>query len=105
MNRGIVTRPQAMFDIDDCFIFMAQSSEDKALQFFDAVRQTFAALARMPGMGSLYLPMQHLDWRKWPVKGFRGYLIFYRVHENTIEILRVLPTSRDIDLILTSTIN
>jgi toxin ParE1/3/4 len=104
MNRGITTRPQAAMDIDDCFIFIAQNNEDKALQFFDAVRQTFATLARRPGMGSLYLhpSMPNSDLRKWAVKEFRGYLIFYRVHETTIEIVRVLPALRDIDRILAS---
>jgi toxin ParE1/3/4 len=107
MTRRITTRQQAAIDIDECFVFIAQNNENKAMKFFDSVRQSFAALARMPEMGGLYLhpSMPNSDLRKWPVKGFRGYLIFYRIHETMIEIVRVLPASRDLDRILESDLN
>ena len=107
MIRTIVIRPKASLDIDDCFIFIAQNHEAAALRFFDAVRQTYANLARMPGMGMVYLSPsnQHSDLRKWPVKGFRSYLIFYRTYETEIEIVRVLSTSRDVDRIIESDFN
>ena len=61
----------------------------------------------MPGMGSLYPSPsnQNSNLRKWPVKGFRGYLIFYQVYETEIEIIRILPASRDIDRILENDLN
>jgi toxin ParE1/3/4 len=107
MTRTIVIRPKASLDLDDCFIFIAQNNEDAATRFFDSVRQTYANLARMPRMGTVYHATsdQNSDLRKWPVKGFRGYLIFYRVHETEIEIVRVLPAARNIDQILESDLN
>lgn len=34
--------------------------------------------------------------RRWPIPGFRNYLIFYRPMENGVEIVRVLHGARDI---------
>ncbi len=38
--------------------------------------------------------------RLWFVKGFEKYLIFYRVFDNYIEIVRVLHSAQDIDSIM-----
>lgn len=60
------------------------------------------SLAKMPFMGRLYAPdhpkLENL--RKWKIKGFQNYLIFYRVTEESIEIVRILNGSQDLDRIL-----
>ncbi len=33
----------------------------------------------------------------WHVKGYENYFIFYSVVENTVEVIRVLQGSRDIE--------
>lgn len=102
MTKRIVITPKASLDIDEHFAYIAQSNPDAALQFFDSVRESFAQLARMPGMGSQY-PLKNLrlqDLRKWGVKGFKKYLIFYFEQDESIEILRVLYAGRDIERIL-----
>ncbi len=38
--------------------------------------------------------------RKWTVKGFKKYLIFYRYDDEIIEILRVIHASRDYEPLL-----
>jgi toxin ParE1/3/4 len=102
MTRRIVITPKASLDIDEHFAYIALENSETALQFFDSARQTFAQLSRMPGIGSLYI----LDnprlrgLRKWPVKGFKKYLIFYFEQEDNIEIVRVLYAGRDIERIL-----
>lgn len=102
MNRRIVIKPQASLDIDEHFAYISLENPDAALQFFDSARQTFAQLSRTPGMGSLYLlenpRLQGL--RKWAVKGFKKYLIFYFEQEDSVEIVRVLYAGRDIEGIL-----
>ena len=72
------------------------------MQFFDAVRQTFAKLAQMSGMGRLYpLTNPRLEGlRKWSVKGFEKHLIFYLSFDDYIEIVRILHAARDIEAIL-----
>ncbi len=53
MPRIVVSEP-ARLDLREHFGHLAESDYDKALDFFDAAHQIFAALARIPGMGSAY---------------------------------------------------
>ncbi|MEH2227021.1 type II toxin-antitoxin system RelE/ParE family toxin [Nostoc sp.] len=102
MTKRIVITPKASLDIDEYFAYIAQENPDTALFFFDSVRETFAQLARMPGMGSRY-PLDNLrlqGLRKWAVKGFRKYLIFYFERDESIEVVRILYAGQDIERIL-----
>lgn len=102
MTKRILIAPKASQDIDKIFAYIAQNNSDVALRFFDAVRQTFARLAQMSGMGRLY-PVNNPrleGLRKWSVKGFENYLIFYLSFEEYIEIVRILHAVRDIEMIL-----
>ena len=38
--------------------------------------------------------------RVWPVPRFRRFLIFYRVTEKTVEVVRVLHSARDVARVL-----
>jgi toxin ParE1/3/4 len=61
-------------------------------------------IAHNPEIGSVY-PVKNprlKGLRKWQVKDFRKYLIFYRVQETSVEILRVLQGNQDINRILTN---
>ena len=40
--------------------------------------------------------------RQWRIKKFQDYLVFYRVQEERIEILRVLHGARDLEGILST---
>jgi len=102
MTRRIVIRPRASVDLDEHFSYIAQNNFDAALGFFDAARQTFSQLAQMPGIGSLYnIENLHLvGLRKWAVRGFDKFLIFYLESSDHIEIIRLLHAARDISSIL-----
>ena len=102
MTKRIVITPKASLDIDEYFVYIAQQNPDTALLFFDSVRETFAQLARMPGMASRY-PVENLrlqGLRKWAVKGFKKYLIFYFERDDSIEVVRILYAGQDIERIL-----
>ncbi|MBE9229106.1 type II toxin-antitoxin system RelE/ParE family toxin [Phormidium sp. LEGE 05292] len=102
MTKRIFITPKASQDIDKIFAYIAQNNSDAALRFFDAVRQTLARLAQMSGMGRLY-PVNNPrleGLRKWSVKAFENYLIFYLIFEEYIEIVRILHAVRDIETIL-----
>ena len=81
MNRRILITEDANLDLREHFNYLAQNNRDRAFHFFDAARQTFASLARMPGMGQRYESEDEdiVDIRKWAVKGFKKYIIFYRL--------------------------
>ena len=102
MSHSISIRPQAMADLNKHADYLTQQDADLAFRFFDAARQTFADLARMPEMGTLYtspsVRLQNL--RRWHIKGFKRYLIFYLVQDKAIEIVRILYGTQDIQTIL-----
>lgn len=98
----ITIRPQANLDIEDHVTYLAEQNEDRAFRFFDYVRETFADLARMPRIGRRHLhpTKPDLNLHRWAVKNFHTYLVFYRIRETEIEIVRVLPAVRDLNRIL-----
>lgn len=102
MGKQITIRPRASQDLDVHFTYIAQSNAKAALRFFDAARLTIAQIARMPGIGVVY-PTQSgalQGLRKWPVKGFRQYMIFYLDLPEAVEVIRILYGSQDINSIL-----
>jgi toxin ParE1/3/4 len=102
MTKKIVITPKASEDLDDCFAYISEDNPEIALQFFDSTRITIAQIARMPGIGSIFVNenerLQGL--RKWSVKDFRKYLIFYIDRDEVVEIVRILYATRDINSIL-----
>jgi toxin ParE1/3/4 len=101
MTRRIIITPKASGDIDELFAYIAQDNYDAALKFFDSTRLTFSQLAKTPGIGSLCesINSRLIDMRKWAVKGFDRYLIFYRYSDEYIEVVRVIHAARDISAI------
>ncbi|MEL6441838.1 MAG: type II toxin-antitoxin system RelE/ParE family toxin [Cyanobacteria bacterium J06621_8] len=83
MSRRIFITTKASQDIDRAFAYIAQNNNEVALRFFDAARKTIAQLAITPGKGSLFEidNPQLLGLRKWSVKDFKKYLIFYIADE------------------------
>jgi toxin ParE1/3/4 len=61
------------------------------MAFFDAVRQTFTELARLPGLKKIYdsgeSDLQNL--RRWFVKGYKRYLILYYFDQSEVTVVRV----------------
>jgi len=87
-------------DLWDIAHYIAQDSFNSAERFLERVEEAFNVLATMPSIGMAY-SLQHSslkDLRRWPVKQFENYLIFYRIIEETvpIEIIRVVHGARDL---------
>ena len=72
------------------------------MRFFDSARQTFAKIAQTPSIGKrCEVENPRLaGLRKWAVKGFENYLIFYLDGAEIVEIVRILHAARDIPTIL-----
>ena len=101
MARRLVDKlPQALRDLADIAVYLAEESESDALalRFLDMVEACFEQLAEMPELGvkRKYLDPALKDVRIWRVSGFDSYLVFYRPTERGIEIIRVLHAKRDI---------
>jgi len=75
---------------------------ETAQRFLDAVQSTFESLAQMPKMGVL-CPFRRTALRRvrrWPVKGFENWLIFYLPRRDGVEIVHILHGARDIESLL-----
>lgn len=53
----------------------------------------------MPAIGTqrAFRNRRYSSVRMWPIDGFERYLVFYRVLDDGVEVLRVLHGSRDIE--------
>ena len=102
MTRKILVLPEAEYDIEDTYNYIAETNRDRAMQFFDAARQTFAELSRIPGLGQFYISDADdiSDLHRWFIKGFRNYLVFYRFNDEILTIVRVIDGRRDLQSIL-----
>ena len=96
--RRLVRRTQAKRDIIEQSEYIANNDHEIADKFLDAVEQTIAVLIEMPEAGSAqsFANLKLAELRTFPVKGFKKYLIFYLPNNDTIEIVRLLHSARDI---------
>ena len=75
---------------------------ETAQRFLEAAQSTFEALAKRPKLGALCAfgspALRHI--RRWPVKGFESWLIFYLPRRNGVEIVHLIHGARDIESLL-----
>ncbi|MGA3263262.1 MAG: type II toxin-antitoxin system RelE/ParE family toxin [Terracidiphilus sp.] len=79
-----------------------QGGMETAQRFLDATQSTFEALAKMPKLGALCAFRSPVlrRIRRWPVKGFENWLIFYQPRRNGVEIVHLIHGARDIESLL-----
>jgi toxin ParE1/3/4 len=106
MSLRLQISPLASQDFDETYRYIAQDNPDAALRFFDAARETFAAIATTPSLGSLYQSQNQslVGLRKRGIKGFKNYVIFYLQKDDVLVIIRILHGARDLRTILKSDI-
>jgi len=97
-GKPVISSRQAQRDIDQAVDwYLAEAGAETANGFVDAVAGAFATIARQPGIGSqryadsLAVP----GLRTWQI-GRYPYVVFYVVHDDAIDVYRVLHASRDI---------
>lgn len=103
MTSSVTQRPRARLDLLEQFVYFGeQASVDVGERYFEAFDKTCAMLLHQPQAGMLYdAGVSRLArLRRFPVKGFENYLIFYIPRRDGIEIVRVLHRARDIGEIL-----
>ena len=96
---NIVRRDEVLEDLISLSYYIAQTDEQVANRFLDAVAESFERLAQMPliGVERTFQNPRLTGIRMWFVQGFERHLIFYRVLDDEVEILRVLHAARDIE--------
>jgi toxin ParE1/3/4 len=98
MSLRVLKHRAAMRDLAEHFDHIALDSEAAAMHFFVAAEASFRDLAQnsMMGVACEFLGQRGKGLRRWRVKGFENYLIFYRPFSNRIEIARVLHGARNL---------
>lgn len=100
MNFFIAQRPRARLDLIEQFTYFAErEGVTLAERYLAAVDATFVHLAEHPRSGVAYNSgVAALEGvRRFPVRGFENYLIFYSLQKRSIDVIRVLHGARDID--------
>jgi toxin ParE1/3/4 len=103
MNYRLIIRDRATQDLrQQANYVLVNGNADAAVKFLEAAEATFSQLVKSPSIGKVtQLVISQLgEIRQWRIKHFQDYLIFYRVQDTTVEILRVLHGSRDLADIL-----
>lgn len=92
----IICSPQAERDLDSIGDYIAGRSQslERAYRVLDAIEETIQFVSEFPGTGKAR-PDLHPDVRQFPVTAY-NYVVYFRVTENGIELVRVLHGSRDI---------
>ena len=96
-------RPLAWREINKLLDYLEeQAGLETAARFLDQLISSFNNLTHMPKMGVLCgfrkLALRRL--RRWPVRGFENWLIFYQIKRHGIEVVHVLHGARDIESLL-----
>lgn len=94
----VYQRAAARRDLIGHYVHLAEyAGLDTAERFLYGARASFEALANQPMVGApVKLRNAALaELRKWPVKDFANYLIFYLPRPDGVSVVRVLYGKRD----------
>ena len=95
--------PRAAVDLaESAFYYAIESGAALEERFRKSARETFECLLENPEAGARrhFRNPRLVDLRRWFIRGFKNHLIFYRVIESGIEVVRVLHGNRDLETIL-----
>ena len=87
----VLRLPSAKADLLDIWTYIAQDDIDRADTFLRLLEEHFEVLAVQPEIGRERLELG-------PIRSslVRRYLVYYRIHAEGIEIVRVLHSARDV---------
>jgi toxin ParE1/3/4 len=89
----LVLSDEAVSDLADLWTYIAEDSPERADQFVDQIHETCKTLAESPMIGRERNELRP-GMRCFPIG---RYLIFYRVIEERLQVVRVLSGYRDLD--------
>ena len=93
---NLLITPEASRDLDSIFDFIAQDNVASAWKVAEAAQHTFELLVEHPALGRIRNFENHVGIRSIPIRGFEKYLVFYRIEEKAVRIIRILHGARDL---------
>lgn len=99
MTRHLIVRPLAEIDRASHFLYLSGKNPQAALRFDAAVSEAFERIKQHGQTGArLALPrLKNLALRFYRPKGLKNYLIIFRLVNDTVNIVRILHGSQDIE--------
>lgn len=100
----VVKRPIVIRDLITLATYIADNNMDISDNFLVAAETTFQQLGNFPQLGKS-CQFNHPELagiRQKAIKGFNNYLVFYRLIQDGVEIIRIIHGTRDIQTILES---
>lgn len=100
MISPVTLRPRARLDLLEQFVYFGeQNGVELAERYLAAIDATCRLLADHPKSGVGYDSgiVRLKGLRRFPVKGFEDYLVFYLPDAAGVNVIRVLHGARDID--------
>lgn len=100
MRRRIVIAEAAVTDIlEQADWYEAKSDKKLAQRWQVAVTTTLLRIVKDPLAGPLcqFKSKELVNVRRKAIEGFRKHLIFYRVQDQTVFVLRVIHGARDLE--------
>jgi toxin ParE1/3/4 len=92
-----IIAPEAIQDLKEITDYLANFSLETAENFINQFEKKCHYLVQFPKIGRSYGQIRSY-LRGLP---FNGYIIFYRLGNNTIEIMRVVKGNRDLEALFT----
>jgi toxin ParE1/3/4 len=94
--------PQSIEDAVAIYHTLTEQSPAAARRFWENLHATLDLQASISTPGSPWISenKRSTDLRWTRVKGFKNYLIFFRVNSTTIEVTRILHGARDLENLL-----
>lgn len=89
----LVVTANALEDLDEAWLFLAQEDLEAADRLVDEVHATAQRLLKHPELGRAR-PELREGIRSWTVG---RYLVFYTIRRDTLIVLRVVHGRRDLD--------
>jgi toxin ParE1/3/4 len=92
-------RPAARRDLFQIHEYLNREvSLELADRFLMALEHTIQQVGAFPYAGSLFAAgrIRALEIRRWPVKEFPRYLIYYAVSTHKVTLLRILHSAREV---------
>jgi plasmid stabilization system protein ParE len=96
MIERLLILPRAEHDVEEHTNYLAQENHELALRFLGGIELAFQRLKEFPTIGSsVRFEDSSFELRRWPIPGFRAYLLFYTVDERILTVVRLLHGAQD----------
>jgi toxin ParE1/3/4 len=96
MSRQVKRSSRAAEDLYEIAVYLLKDGLPVAERFLEAAEKSFGSLAETPLMGKPHPIGVEPVLRRWRVRGFENFLIFYCPLADGIEVVRVLHGAREI---------